>query len=811
MFDIIRKAEYFEWTTPKIAASSRYSLVPSHYSLKGIQDAWIMFLLERKRDLKIAEVGGGKSRILEALSKHNECWNIDKFEGLGAGPLEIPELPGVKIARSYMGDFDSGIPDDYFDVVFSISVIEHVPKKQLDACFADCYRILKPGGLLLHAIDLYISDEPTYLTETVELYHQAISKQNFEWLEEPAINNRITFRCDYASNSDLTMSQWNRIAPSLRSVRENHQSVSIKLVAIKKGDRTLTERLLAAESEQFESQLSTPPSGLQTSPPAEISDNSVKSKQAVELQSVNSSAQSSSSQALPTPVGNSPVDNSETPNSEPERLDSTPTSPGSDMVVDAEPGSSQQRQGTPQRPQQNVLELELPESIRSDAEWVEAITFVRQYLKPRERVLAPVRLSSVFPKFSPYKKASKRPLEKYRWILVHKGQLDALEGLLHQIIETFKPVFANLVFVVFSNRSDVNSLPADSFHLTALSDSLRPKKSFPARAIGKLSRTFGLRQADKAVSSPSSFSISSTNRPDLVEQAKKMRWFHAIDFGDFQSSGRFGAGQRQNITLFPVFELIRGITVSNMECLDVGAACGLVSFGLRSLGAKRVVAADIVDFQTFRLSNTLLGVEVEYYPFTRADQVSDKFPNQQFDLVVCAGVLYHMFNPMGAIAEARLLLRKNGLFVIETAYDPRRKEPVMELNSESERPFKEAYTYWNISELAIAGMLKLCGFNILRRVKLKAPSRIAFLAQAVDYNVIDDRTDLTKRMHDLGFGEQKYIACQYPTTVSLIQFDSTLSDSVIDIETYQTNFPHHVDYPKSGAGSSLYNPKQGNF
>jgi len=97
VFDIIRKDEYFTWAAPNIANSSRYLLVPSHYSLKGIQDAWVLSLLEHKRDLKLAEIGGGKSRVLEALSVQNECWNIDKFEGVGAGPLEIQELPGVKI------------------------------------------------------------------------------------------------------------------------------------------------------------------------------------------------------------------------------------------------------------------------------------------------------------------------------------------------------------------------------------------------------------------------------------------------------------------------------------------------------------------------------------------------------------------------------------------------------------------------------------------------------------------------------------------------------------------------------------------
>lgn len=766
MFDIIRKDEYFDWTDPKVGQSRSYSLVPSHYSLKGIQDAWILSLLQHKRDLKMAEVGGGKSRVLEMLSQHNECWNIDKFEGLGAGPLEIPELPGVKIVRAYLGDFDAEIPDNYFDIVFSISVIEHVPKEQLDACFADCCRILKPGGLLLHAIDLYISDAPSALTETIDLYRVAIETQDFEWLTPPAIDNFTTFRCDYASNSDLTMSQWNHIAPSLKNVRKTHQSVSIKLLAIKTGDRPLTEKLLAEEPESLPS--------------------------------------------APTPIA--------TPQAENAPKTVVPSSSSSHPVVTsteqaAPPSSSKQRYNAEQQAQR----------IASDVQWLTTTNFVKQHLQPGERVLAPPKLRSVFPKCYAYSNAAELAANQFQWVLVHKGKLAAIDSsFLKQTAQQLQPVFANAVFVVFSSRPDITPLISEPAHLDSLMQALFPQqqthsliRKLKTKIAGALNRiTPRLTSSNHLVSSPSasgSLVAAPAARTELIEQAKAMRWFHAIDFGDFQSAGRFKEGQRQNINLFPVFEIIKGIQVKDMECLDVGSACGLISFGLRSLGAKRVAATDIVNFKTLTLANELLNANVEYYPFTRADAVSDRFPRQRFDLVVCAGVLYHMFNPMGAIAEARLLLRNNGLFVVETAYDPRRKDPVMELNSESATPFREAYTYWNISESAVAGMLKLCGFNIIRCVRLQSPSRIAFLAQAVSSDQIEGRTDLTKRMHELGFGEQKYVARNYPEEMSGIQFDQSLSDMKIDIDTYVTSFPHHVDFPKNGVGASLYNPKQSNF
>lgn len=72
MFDVITKKEYFEWYENKIADSS-------NHSLKGIQDAFILSNLPCKVGMKLAEIGGGNSRVLEKLKDKNECWNIDKF------------------------------------------------------------------------------------------------------------------------------------------------------------------------------------------------------------------------------------------------------------------------------------------------------------------------------------------------------------------------------------------------------------------------------------------------------------------------------------------------------------------------------------------------------------------------------------------------------------------------------------------------------------------------------------------------------------------------------------------------------------
>lgn len=107
---------------------------------------------------RILDVGGGISRILAHLAKTYECWNIDKLEGVGNGPRALKDPP-YRLVRDYMGNFNQELPDNYFDLVFSISALEHVPQQE-ESLFknivSDINRVLKPGGLSLHLFDIVL-------------------------------------------------------------------------------------------------------------------------------------------------------------------------------------------------------------------------------------------------------------------------------------------------------------------------------------------------------------------------------------------------------------------------------------------------------------------------------------------------------------------------------------------------------------------------------------------------------------------------------------------------------------------------------
>lgn len=218
----------------------------NRHGLKHIQDAYILSRIAQESGKKILELGGGDSRILRKLARSNECWNIDKLEGAGAGPKEIPRLPGVKIIPAYMGDFSPQIPDNYFDYVVSISAIEHIPGKELQSTFADCARVLKPSGVMIHAIDIYLFDKEdmTYpaavgTRQRIKTYLSYAYRPDLDIRMRlpPTIDEHISFSCRYATNPDSTMYIWNKIAPKLIKVRSRAQSVSLKAEWVKIGPR----------------------------------------------------------------------------------------------------------------------------------------------------------------------------------------------------------------------------------------------------------------------------------------------------------------------------------------------------------------------------------------------------------------------------------------------------------------------------------------------------------------------------------------------------------------------------------------------
>lgn len=138
---------------------------PDYCDLKAYQDLLVFTFIKDNipKGAKILDIGGGDSRILKYFKDNYECWNIDKLEGVGNGPLSVVH-DGYNLVRDYIGNFNDKLPENYFDFVFSISTLEHVPdgrdthKELYKNICLDIDRVLKPSGISLHCFDITISD-----------------------------------------------------------------------------------------------------------------------------------------------------------------------------------------------------------------------------------------------------------------------------------------------------------------------------------------------------------------------------------------------------------------------------------------------------------------------------------------------------------------------------------------------------------------------------------------------------------------------------------------------------------------------------
>ncbi len=139
----------------------------AEFSLKGFEYPWLVDSREWKQGERILDVGAAYSALPAHLQKTYGCevWVADDF-GMnsdepfwlrGRSPQEhISQNPKVKYVLERLGDPGSStLPENYFDVVYSLSVLEHVPAEVHEKVWQHMARLLKPGGELIHAVDIY--------------------------------------------------------------------------------------------------------------------------------------------------------------------------------------------------------------------------------------------------------------------------------------------------------------------------------------------------------------------------------------------------------------------------------------------------------------------------------------------------------------------------------------------------------------------------------------------------------------------------------------------------------------------------------
>lgn len=152
------------------------------------------------------------------MARSNRCFNIDRFKGAGNGPQGEIAFESVTNILTDIGDSHGKIADGQFDLVFSISVVEHVPDDRLETFFKDCHRILSAHGQMIHLIDVYLENSPVanaYAPRRMAVYRSNLDGVLFQPFEPIAVKSDtdVRFSTSFASNPDNMMANWNWAEP----------------------------------------------------------------------------------------------------------------------------------------------------------------------------------------------------------------------------------------------------------------------------------------------------------------------------------------------------------------------------------------------------------------------------------------------------------------------------------------------------------------------------------------------------------------------------------------------------------------------
>ncbi len=150
-------AEGWEWGKP----------ISHEEYLRAVQGDWDLFLtptkkvphdwfgqLKGKKILGLASGGGQQMPIFAALGA--ECTVLDYSKQQIASEELVAQREGYQI-RIIRGDMTEPLPfkDESFDLIFH--PVSNCYVREVKPIWKECWRILKPGGLLLSGVDHYLN------------------------------------------------------------------------------------------------------------------------------------------------------------------------------------------------------------------------------------------------------------------------------------------------------------------------------------------------------------------------------------------------------------------------------------------------------------------------------------------------------------------------------------------------------------------------------------------------------------------------------------------------------------------------------
>lgn len=199
-------------------------------------------------------------------------------------------------------------------------------------------------------------------------------------------------------------------------------------------------------------------------------------------------------------------------------------------------------------------------------------------------------------------------------------------------------------------------------------------------------------------------------KEELIKRVLSLRWFHQLDLGE----GVITPGSTSLEVLRTSAEAFFNMPLSGKSVLDIGCYDGFYSFEALRRGAAQVLAADHFMWhadprcrEAFELARSRIAPDLPDIDIDVLDISQERVGI--FDIVLFAGVLYHLRNPFLAIERLAPVVRET--MILETHLDaldvPKPAMifyPTNELNNDPSN-------WWGPNPDCIEAMLKDVGFS----------------------------------------------------------------------------------------------------
>jgi tRNA (mo5U34)-methyltransferase len=150
---------------------------------------------------------------------------------------------------------------------------------------------------------------------------------------------------------------------------------------------------------------------------------------------------------------------------------------------------------------------------------------------------------------------------------------------------------------------------------------------------------------------------------DMPEPPPHLTFYHSVEF----APGRRTAGWP---VIVPIVEMIIGtmgrLDFRDKRVLDIGCRDGALAFEAERLGAAAVIGIDVdLPAENIAFLSRALGSKARFERHSLYELKPESFG--LFDIVLLAGVLYHLRYPFWGLRRVRDLLVDGGSLLVETA------------------------------------------------------------------------------------------------------------------------------------------------